>query len=386
MPTSRRDFLRASAVTAGALGLGLRPAEAEARVLRPDSRPLVPESRPTAPLKILVLGGTSFIGPHQVRYAMERGHTVTLFNRGKTNTQLFPELEKLHGDRATGDLESLKGRTWDAVIDNSASNPDWVRDSAQLLKDRVKTYLFISTRSVYRDLSMVPATKDAPVYTRETTKFDPAKPLPYGLAKAESEKQLRAAYGDRSLVVRPGLIIGPGDDTDRFSYWPIRIDRGGEILAPGDGSDPVQIIDARDLAEWCIRLLEQGTHGTFNAIGPKRGRSFMEFLYGIAAVCDANVDRSFTWVDTDFLIANRVRPYAEMPVFMPARGDRAGFARFDITPEIAAGLTFRPLAVTAEETLEYHRSRPAERQAVLHAGLTPDREKEVLALWRARKS
>jgi 2'-hydroxyisoflavone reductase len=326
MSSTRRDFLRASAVTAGALATGLHTARAaEPRAIdllapRPERRP----AAGSAPLDILVLGGTSFIGPYQVQYALDRGHNVTLFNRGKTNTQLFPQVEKLHGDRAVNDLESLKGRKWDAVIDNSASNPDWVRDSAQLLRDHARTYLFVSTRSVYRDLSAVPATKDAPVYTRETTKFDPTKPLPYGLAKAESEKQLRAAFGERSLVLRPGLIIGPGDDTDRFSYWPVRIDRGGEILAPGDGSDPVQIIDARDLGEWCIRLLEQGTHGTFNAIGPKRGRSFTEFLYGIAAV-------------------------------------------------------------TAEETLEYPRSRPAARQAVLHAGLTPERELEVLAAWKARK-
>lgn len=382
MATSRRDFLRTAATASGALGLGILPDVANAGAIEPAS----PATRAMAgaPKKILILGGTSFIGPRQVEYALARGHTITLFNRGRTNPQLFPTVEKLHGDRATGDLASLKGRTWDAVIDNSATNPTWVHDSAQLLKGAAGQYVFISTRSVYFDTSRIPMTSDAPVFTRENTPVAEGRPLPYGLSKALAEKEARAAFGDRATIVRPGLIIGPGDDTDRFSYWPVRIDRGGEVLAAGDPTDPVQIIDARDLSEWVVRLVEQGTIGTFNGVGPKGGRSMAELLYGIRAVTDANTEVKFTWVGTDFLLEQKVRPYSDLPVWQPPRNGREGFARFDITPEIRSGLTFRPLGVTARETLDWFRTLPAARQAELKAGMTLEREKELLALWHER--
>jgi 2'-hydroxyisoflavone reductase len=259
-----------------------------------------------------------------------------------------------------------------------------VKLSAQLLKDSARQYVFISTRSVYFDTSRVPMTADAPVFTYENTKVEPGRPLPYGLSKALAEKEAQAAFGDRTLILRPGLIIGPGDLTDRFTYWPLRIERGGEVLAPGDGSDPVQVIDARDLAEWTIRLLEQGDTGVYNAVGPKESRSMAELLYGIKAVTTS--DARFTWVDTDFLAQHKVRPYAEMPVWMPARGGREGFARFDISREIAKGLTFRPLADTARATLDYYHSLPPDRQAAIKAGITPEREREVLAAWHAHRS
>lgn len=382
MATSRRDFLRTAATASGALGLGILPDVAVA-----GTRELASPATPTAtsaPKKILILGGTSFIGPRQVEYALARGHTITLFNRGRTNPQLFPTVEKLRGDRATGDLASLKGRTWDAVIDNSATNPKWVQDSAQLLKGSAGQYVFISTRSVYYDTSRIPMTSDAPVFTRENTPVAEGRPLPYGLSKALAEKEARAAFGDRATIVRPGLIIGPGDDTDRFSYWPVRIDRGGEVLAAGDPTDPVQIIDARDLSEWVVRLVEQGTTGTFNGVGPKGGRSMAELLYGIRAVTDANTEVKFIWVGTDFLLEQKVRPYSDLPVWQPPRNGREGFARFDITPEIKSGLTFRPLAVTARETLDWFRTLPPARQAELKAGMTAEREKELLALWHQR--
>jgi 2'-hydroxyisoflavone reductase len=370
MPTTRRDFLRVSAAAGGALGFGLLPASA---------MPAPPP--PPRALRILILGGTSFIGPPQVQYALDRGHSVTLFNRGRTNPQLFPQAEKLIGDRATGDLASLRGRTWDAVIDNSATNPDWVRDTAQLLKDSAGQYVFISTRSVYRDLSRVPATVDAPVFTRENTPLREGQALPYGLAKALAEGEARRAFGERATIVRPGLIVGPGDDTDRFTYWPVRIERGGDVLAPGDGSDRVQIIDARDLSEWVVRLVEQKTFGTFMGVGPRNGRSMAELLYGIAAVTTS--DLQWTWVPRDFLARHRVREYAEMPVWRASIGNYAGFARFDLSREIAAGLTFRSLADTALATLAFHHSRPAERKAALRAGLAAEREREVLLAWNS---
>ncbi len=339
-----------------------------------------------APKRILILGGTGFVGPHQVRHALERGHQVTIFNRGRTAPGMFgKEVEELAGDRAS-DLTALRGRRWDAVIDESASlssAPEWVRLSADLLKDATDQYLFISTRSVYLNTSRVPMTADAPVLTRENAPIPEGRPLTYGHAKAYAEKEAHALMPGRVTVVRPGLIIGPGDDTDRFTYWPVRIARGGEVLVPGDGSDHVQIIDVRDLVAFCVKLVEDRTYGVFNAVGPHLGQPFREFVErihrGVASTA------TYTWVDADFLRANGAAPYGrELPVFQVMRGATAGFARFDLTPEIAAGLTVRPMEVSARDTLEWFRSQPAERQAALRTGFTPERERDLLALWRAR--
>ena len=372
MPANRRTFLRAAALAGGALTIGPRIASAHL---------WVPGRRPPG-LRILILGGTGFIGPYQVQYALDRGHTVTLFNRGRTNPKLFPQVEKLIGDRAS-DVTALQGRDWDVVIDNSATNPAWVERTASLLRDRVKQYVFISTRSVYKDTSRVPMTIDAELFTPENTPVKLGDPLPYGLAKVLSERAVQKHFPGRTLIVRPSLVVGPGDLTDRFTYWPVRIERGGEVLAPGDGTDPVQVIDARDLAEWMIRLAEQGVMGIYNALGPRTPRSFAELLHGIKAVTAS--EASFTWVDADFLTQHDVLGYREMPVWYPARGGREGFGRFDISREVALGLTFRPLAVTARDTLDYYRAQPPERQATLRAGISPEREAEVLRAWHARQ-
>jgi 2'-hydroxyisoflavone reductase len=334
-------------------------------------------------MNLLILGGTGFIGPHMVSEALRRGHTVTLFNRGRTNTHLFPEVEKLVGDRVDN-LEALKGRKWDAVIDNSATTPGWVRDSAQLLKDAVDRYLFTSTRSVYSDFSQIGMNAlTGPLYEVDPAAVDRGDRLDYGRSKVLCEYETRAAFGERALIVRPGLIVGPGDNTDRFTYWPVRIDRGGEVLAPGDGSDGCMFIDVRDLAEWYVHLLEQGTTGIYNALTPKGGLPFDQLLYGIKAI--TSVDVTFTWVDADFCLAHDVNPYGEMPLWFPARGSRAGFARFDLSRELEVGLRYRPLAVTARDTLEFHYSRPVERQATLRGrALKPDHEARVLAAWHAR--
>jgi 2'-hydroxyisoflavone reductase len=366
MPTSRRDFLRYAAAGA-AVGLGW---PAGTTIAHP-----VPSSQS---LKILVLGGTGFIGPHLVQHILDRGHVPTLFNRGRTNTHLFPDVEKLVGDRA-GDLESLKGRTWDAVIDDSASNPTWVRDSAQLLKDAVGTYLFTSTRSVYADFSTIGMDVEGPVYQVDRAWVDEGRQLSYGPAKALCEIEANAAMPGRTLIVRPGLIVGPGDPTDRFTYWPVRLDAGGEVLAPGDPGNRVMFIDVRDLAEWYVQLLERGATGVLNALGPAAPLTYAEFLYGIRAI--TSMPLSFTWVDTDFLLEREVRPYTDLPLWMPARGDRVGFNRFDLTRSLKLGITYRPLAVTAYDTLEYHNARPADQRARLRAGLESDRERALLAGW-----
>ena len=368
MPTDRRSFLRLAAATTGALTLAPRLGFAR--------------SPRRSGLRILILGGTGFIGPYQVQYALDRGHTVTLFNRGKTNPGLFPGVEKLIGDR-NNDLHALEGRDWDVVIDNATSSPEWVDRSASLLTKRVGLYAFVSTRSVYKDTSRVPMTIDAELFTPENTPVKPGERLPYGLAKVLSERAAEKHFPGRTLIVRPSLIVGPGDLTDRFTYWPVRIERGGEVLAPGDGTDWVQIIDVRDLCEWTIRLCENKVTGIYNALGPKSSRSFAELLYGIKAATSS--EATFTWVDTDFLTAHDVRGYREMPVWMPARDGREGFGRFDISREVALGLTFRPLAVTTRDTLDYYHAQSPERQEKLRAGIDPEREATILAAWHARQ-
>lgn len=373
--TTRRDFLQMAAA-GGVAGVGLGRTS---HWIDGSAAADVPQARRA--LRILILGGTGFIGPHMVRSALARGHTVTIFNRGRSNTHLFPNVERLVGDR-NGDLESLEGHTWDAVIDNSATNPKWVRDTTQLLKDATDVYLFTSTRSVFRDFTEIGMDVDGPLYEPDPGAIDRGETLPYGPSKVLCERETRLAFGDRALIVRPGLIVGPGDNTDRFTYWPARIHAGGEVLAPGNPDNPVMFIDVRDLAEWYVHLLEQETRGIFMALGPEAPLSFSEMLYGIRAV--TNTPMSFTWVDTDFLLDRDVSPYANMPLWMPARGNRAGFQRFDITRSLDAGLKYRPLAVTAKDTLDFHLSRPADRQAAMRAGIERTREAELLAAWHGR--
>lgn len=364
MSPTRRDFLITSAVAGSAMSLGLNACSPTPRRL-----------------KILVLGGTSFVGPHQVRPALARGHEVTLFNRGRTNTDLFPEVEKLVGDRID-DLEALKGRTWDVVIDNSATRPSWVRRSAQLLKDSVGIYLFTSTRSVFSDLSEIPMDVDGPVYSVDSWTEEDEGSMHYGLQKATAEKEAIAAFGERALIIRPGLIVGPGDTTDRFTYWPVRVHRGGEVLAPGEPDNPVMFIDVRDMGEWYIHLLEQEYTGTFMALGPDTPLTFHGLLEGVREGVES--DATFTWMDTEFLQQQGVRAYSHMPLWMPAVGRNLGFNRFDLTRSWEAGLKYRPLPVTAKDTLDYHFTRPEERQARLRAGITAEREAELFTLWYSR--
>jgi len=385
MSTSRKDFLRLSA--AGALGLGIGPEGLLASQGRAPSasldrwlQPSLTKQEAPRRLEVLILGGTGFIGPFQVRSALDRGHNVTLFNRG-SGRAMFPYLETLVGDR-NGDYESLRGGRWDVVIDNATSRPDWVEMAADFLKDSVDQFMFVSSRSAYSDVTRVPMTSEAPTWTYESAGLSRGDRLTYGLAKAESERTAERIMPGRVTVVRPGLIIGPGDETDRFTYWPMRIDRGGEILAPGDGTDPIQIIDVRDFTDFMVKLGEDTTMGMFNCVGPRTPRPVAELLYGIRAV--TTTEASFTWVPTEFLAEQGVRPYGEMPVWRPPTPGSEGFAQFDLTPEVEAGLTFRPLADTARDTLEYHYSRPAERQAAFRAGISAERELEVLAAWHAR--
>lgn len=392
MSHTRRNFLKNSVLAGSAAivgaksSLGQEHSQAANKTASP-SQPTKTESTSKTqtnvkPLKILILGGTGLIGPYQVQYALDRGHKVTLFNRGKTRPGLFPQVEHLQGDRNTGDLKSLQGREWDVVIDNPTTKPSWVRDVVAVLKNSTKQYVFISTISVYADASKVGMDETAELAT--TKDPEPEKNvLPnYGPLKAMSEAEAEKGFPGRTTIIRPGLIVGPGDYSDRFSYWPLRIDRGGEILAPGDPNDPVQIIDARDLGEWCIRMVEDGNVGIYNAVGPKTKLSIAEMLYGIKAVTTADV--KFTWVDASFLEQHKVQPWSDMPVWVPPIGEYKGFAQVNISKAINKGLTFRPLAVTAKDTLDWFKALPADRQAKLRSGIDPKRETEVLLAWNTR--
>lgn len=367
--TTRRSFVRLAAASAAASALGL-------------------EARQAAPpggdgLRILVLGGTGFLGPNVVRAALADGHRVTLFNRGVTNPHLFPELEKLRGDRDSGDLGALRSRTFDVAIDTSAILPRWVRDSAGMLAGQVGQYLFVSSISVYRDTSKVGIDELSPLARLADPASEVIAPGTFGGLKVLAEGEVRSAFPGTATIVRPGLLAGPGDPTDRFTYWPVRIDRGGEVLAPGNPSDPVQLVDVRDLAGFVARLAGAGTFGIYNAVGPLAPLSIAEMLHGVRAVTAADV--RFTWVRTEFLFDQGVAAWTDLPVWVPPRNGLEGFARISNRRGVAAGLTFRPLAATARDTLDWYHLRDAERRPRLDAGLSAQREVEVLTAWHNRR-
>src|SRR5881275_2605900 len=371
MKTTRREFIKLSAAAGGAFALTTR------------STTLLAE-KSAKPLRILILGGTGFTGPYQVRYALSRGHKITTFNRGKTHPGELPkEVEQLIGNR-NGQLDALKNRQWDVAIDNPTTVPGWIRDAAQILKGNVERYVFISTISVYADTGQgvdetAPLAKyDGPDPYKETIEAVKASGYKtYGPLKVLSEKEAEKWFPGKTLIIRPGLIVGPRDETDRFTYWPVRIDRGGEVLAPGKPNDPVQFIDARDLAEWTIRMAENRETGIYNATGPAKALGIGRMLDGIKAGLQSSA--TFTWVTEDFLTQHKVEPWSDMPVWT---GKESGLARAKIDRALNKGLTFRPLTETAHDTLAWFKSLPQDRQSKLRAGLTPEREAEVLAAWK----
>ena len=368
MATTRRGFIQAGAVALSAVGMGaLAQAAASNGKVKPASKSL----------RLLILGGTGFIGPHMVRTALSRGHEVTIFNRGKSSTHLFPELEKLRGDR-DGDLESLKGRDWDAVIDNTGYVPRHVRDSADLLKGHVGRYLFTSTGSVY-DLKQEKIDENSKLLEVTNPESEEVEKY-YGELKVLCEKAVQDRYGDAATIVRPHIVAGPGDKTDRYTYWPVRIDAGGEIIAPGDPANPVQYIDVRDLSEFCIHLVEQDTPGIFNGAGPTYSElSMQELLYAIRGVTSSKLE--FTWVDEAFLSEQGIEQFG-YPLWVSLNSEYKGLARVSIERSVKHGLKLRPLAVTAHDTLQWFKSEPIERRNKLQLNL--ERDEKILKAWHSR--
>jgi 2'-hydroxyisoflavone reductase len=392
--TSRRDFLRLSAAAGG--GLALAPGVAAASTSQPLYRglPDVPSARRA--LRILILGGTGLTGPHQVRYALARGHTITVFNRGRRNDRLPAGVQQLQGDRQLHQVDSLKGKDWDVVIDNPTTLPFWVKDAAEVLKGHANQYVFISTISVYDPAGQSSIHEDSPVVEYKTgdplavtqQQFSQNFAQLYGPMKTASEREAKRWFGDKTTIIRPGLIVGPGDTSFRFGYWPNRVDLGGEILAPGDGNDPIQIIDTRDLAEWTIRMVENGTMGTFNGTGPRSPMSMAEQLHGIRAALSGDKDLRFTWVPASFLAEQKVAPWGEMPTWFPTSEPDHVLSKTSITRALAAGLTYRSLATTTVDTQEWYKGLPeaTRTQMAKNTGIAPDKEKAVLAAWKARGS
>ena len=370
---TRREFLGSAAAAGAALGLAGTGLDA-----------LAGGKGDTGPGKtLLILGGTSFLGPQLVEAARTRGWTLTLFNRGKTNPQLFPDVEKLRGDRRT-DLTALKGRTWDAVVDTSGYVPKDVAASAGLLAGNVGLYVFVSTISVYADTSKPGLDEGAPVAVTPDPAAETVTGANYGALKALCEKAAEKAMPGKVTVVRPGLIVGPGDPSDRFTYWPVRVARGGEVLAPGSPSDPVQLVDVRDLAEWTVAMVEKRKTGTFNATGPRERLGIGAML---AACREASgSDATFTWADEKTLEELKVAPWSDMPVWLPPTDETAGAGLISAARAISEGLSFRPLVATAKDTLAWWSTLPAERRSRLKAGLTPEREAAALKAIREKKA
>jgi 2'-hydroxyisoflavone reductase len=367
MPVDRRQFISASAAAAG---LGAFPALFSAAVLPAQER-----------LKILFLGGTGFLGPHTVQYAMDRGHEVTLFNRGKSNTELFPELEKIVGNRdpeIDQGLSGLENRRWDAVIDTSGFVPRIVGASSSLLSENVGQYLFVSTICQYSDwMEGEPLrTEDWPRGTLEDPATEDVR-TNYCYLKAYCEMAAEEAMPGRVTQIRPGLIVGPRDNTDRFTYWPIRADRGGEMLAPGKPADLTQYIDVRDLAEFMVHCVEQNIADRFNLV--RQPLPMGDFLESCVRVTGTGTE--LTWVPADFLTVHELEAWQQVPMWADSDSALVGSLTWSGEKALRAGLKIRPLEETIRDTVAWFKSLPEDRQAKLRAGIDPEKESAVLNAW-----
>ncbi|MES2176345.1 MAG: NAD-dependent epimerase/dehydratase family protein [Gemmatimonadota bacterium] len=371
--TSRRDFIKTSALAGGAVILGADALRAQDALFREKT------PRAAASLKVLVLGGTGFIGPHLVRHAVGRGHKVTIFTRGRRDAELPADVERLIGDR-NGDLKSLEGKKWDVVIDDSATNPVWVAATAALLRNNVGRYLFTSSTGVFY-----------PYLTRGLDEFGPIKTevddpkdgsATFGVAKAKCELEMMEVFRERGVVVRPTYIVGPDDTSDRFPYWPQRLARGGEVLAPGKRDDPVQFIDVRDLAEFMIKLLEDGQHGAYNAVGPEKLMTSRQFYAQARAALGSKAQ--LTYID-DYAFLSEHKIEEAIPWAM-LKGNDDGMMSIKNEKARAAGLKYRPLETTVRDTLAWWPTVPDARRNAPKFTIQPEQEVQALADWHTRKA
>lgn len=380
MRIPRRDLLKlisSSAALAACGGAAAREPAVAAHPLDPAAA-----APPPAKLRILVLGGTGFVGPGIVRAAIAHGHAVTLFNRGKTNPGLFPEVETILGDRIT-QLDLLKGRDWDAVVDTWAPGPTLVSRAAELLRDHVPHYVFVSTISVYK-LGREPLDESSPVLTLppglSVKDIHAITPEVYGPVKALAEQAAEAAMPGRTTSIRAGVIAGPGDPTGRFTYWPRRMALGGEMIAPGTPDDRMQFLDVRDLDAWIVQVIEDKTMGVYNAVGPTNP-SLGAVLDEIRAAVGGSA--RLTWIDSAWLEKNEAGGWGDFPLAVGANDAEAGFGHVSAARAIGKGLRFRPPGETAKDALAWWNAQPEDKRGK-PAGIAPDREAELLRRWHAK--
>jgi 2'-hydroxyisoflavone reductase len=333
------------------------------------------------PMRVLILGGTGFIGPHFVEVLRAASHSLTLFNRGRRNPTPVRGVESLTGDR-NGKVDALKGRDWDVVIDNSGYTPRQVQLTVDLLKDHVQHYIFISSISVYADLAKPGIDENYALAKLQDPNTEQVTGETYGGLKALCEQVVERAFGSRCAVIRPTYIVGPGDNSDRFTYWPVRVARGGEMLAPGRAGDPIQFIDVRDLAAFMRLCVEQRSAGRYNACNSPRAVTMGQLLDTSKRLTGSNAQ--FVWADAQFLADQKLVDSGEIPIWAPPAGEYAGAALVSSTRAVDKGMRFRPLEVTVRDTLEWHAKRPAGEQQKLRAGLSHEREAQLLAQLRAR--
>jgi 2'-hydroxyisoflavone reductase len=370
----RRQFLAAASAGVAAVAAGL------------GSNGTLAKSRAAKPLRILMLGGTRFIGIHMTRLALERGHDVTHFTRGRSGLGLFPSVRQLNGDR-NGQIDALASGEWDAVIDNSGYVPRHVRLSAELLAPRVRQYVFVSSISVYPDFS-VPRGEDSAVGKLDDETVEKVDGTTYGPLKALCEQAAERAFPGRSTILRPGLIVGPEDNTDRFTYWPARAARGGEFIAPVGPSEAIQVIDARDLAAFALRCIEERTMGVFNLVSAPGqftiGDLVTESVRAAGRLAKPAATPRPLWLPLAFLDAQKIEGWSDLPVWSASRDGEAAFAATPAQRALAAGLSIRPMRSTVTDTLAWHLARPEAQRNALKAGLSAEREAAALAAWRAR--
>lgn len=328
-------------------------------------------------LKILILGGTNFLGPHLVEELQEHGHEVTLFNRGTQDISCFPNVEFIQGNR-DGDLDALKNRWWDAIIDTSGHLPRLVEDSSKILSTATNHYTFISTIGVYKDFHALNIDERYPLANLDDKSIEEINEKTYGALKASCEKVIEHYFNDHFLVIRPGLIVGPRDPTNRFAYWPLRILAGGEILAPGSPKQNLQFIDVRDLAKWIVTMVEKRETGFYHATGPKRSLSFEELLKTCAQI--SKKELSIAWVSENFLIEHGVQDWTELPLWLSYKRNMPGFLTVSVKKALEAGLKFRPLTETIEAIIDWEKQQKNKDSF----GIAPKKEQELLIRWKEK--